>query len=84
MLALKLPAGGALDMNGPHLAGDDALDMVVPVNNNKMSQAHGPKHCVCALNGKGLLDCDCTAVDVGPQVDGFCKDRMVASWQAIH
>ena len=56
MLALKLPAGSALDVNGSHLAGDDALDMIVPVNHDKMPQAHGPKHCVSALNGERLLD----------------------------
>ena len=84
MLAVKLPAGSALDMNGSHLAGDDALDMIVPVDHDKMPQAHGPKHCVSALNGKGFLDCDCTAIDVGPQVNGFCKDGVVTSRQPIH
>ena len=84
MLALELPAGSGLDENGSHLASDNALDMIVPVNHNKVPEAHGPKHCVSALDGEGLLDCDCTAVDVGSQVDGFCKDRVVASRQPIH
>ena len=84
MLALKLPAGSALDMKRSHLTGDDALDVIVPVNHDKMPQTHGPEHCVSALNGKGLLDCDRTAVDVGPLVNGFCKNRVVASRQPIH